>query len=136
MLAGLLWLVACSANPVDTITREDTGDDADLEGPTISHDAISDPQAYGQDVYIEARASDPSGVQVFTLYYQRETDATWKQKIMNFVGGDLYQGTISGTDVSSGGMRYYLEAIDTLDNASCLPEDCDGDPWHFAVTAR
>ena len=127
-------LVACEGDvnvDIDTDFNQD-----DLVGPNIGHTAITDAQLYGQDVLIEATASDKSGVFVVEMVYKQETSGAsgWKHSTMNEVGGDLYQGAIPGGDVGSAGMHYYLQATDSLNNTSCLPEECDAEPWHFSVS--
>jgi hypothetical protein len=35
--------------------------------------------------------------------------------------------------VWSGGMRYYIRAIDDVGNEACLPDGCKNSPWHFPI---
>jgi hypothetical protein len=112
------------------------GPEADLVGPIIEHDPIDEPQGYLQDIFLEASVTDdPSGVFIVEVAYQQETAASgaWTTKVMNEVGGGLFQGRIQGDNVASSGMRYFIRAIDAEDNMSCLPEDCEDDPWYFSV---
>lgn len=112
----------------------------DLEAPIVRSSPITDPQVYGQDVLIEAVVKDPSDVFTVTLNYQAETAVEWHNTQMTQVGGDktngyFYQGTIKGTQVYSGGMRYYIEAIDDSNNSNvgCAPDRCMDDPFTFSV---
>ena len=131
-----LWFpffVGCS-DPLDTQLDGPNEDAEDSVGPEITHDGIAAPQAFEQDVFVEALVYDAdSDVLVVDLVYQAETSADWVTKSMQHVGDGLYQGRIDGSDVHSGGMRYYIRATDTSGNESCLPEECESDPWYFAI---
>ncbi len=126
-------LMACEGEV--TIVQH-TGSLDDVLGPSITHTSIAEAQLYGQDVLIEANASDDSGVFVVEMVYKQETSGTsgWKSKPMSEVGGGLFQGAIPGDDVGSAGMHYYLQATDSLNNTSCLPDECEVAPWHFSVS--
>ena len=65
--------------------------------------------------------------------YQAETAGSWTERAMSEVGGGLFQGQINGDDIRSGGMRYYIRAYDFQDNLSCLPTECELEPWHFSI---
>jgi len=130
----LCVLFACEGD-VGVVMDTDFNQD-DLAGPSIAHSAITDAQLYGQDVLIEATASDNSGVFVVEMVYKQETSgaSSWKRQTMSEVGGELFQGAIPGDDVGSAGMHYYLQATDSINNTSCLPEECELEPWHFSVS--
>jgi len=131
-LMGLGLLLGCTGD-VEGIVEFDT-DVEDTKGPVIQHNPISEPQVYGQDIWLEANADDELGsVWVVVVVYQPETSSNWSDMPLNEVGGGLFQGRIQGSDVWSGGMRYYIRAIDDAGNESCLPETCEQSPWHFAV---
>ena len=130
----LLLMTACSGGSIASQVIGETGRLDDLEPPDIQHTPVTTAQPFGADVLIEAVVTDESGVISVSVHYRQETSVDWKTKAMTEVGGDLYQGWIAGSDVASGGMRYYLEATDYEENTGCLPEDCESDPWDFAVT--
>lgn len=129
-----LGLLACSGGSVQSNINTDTGEAIDVEPPTIQHTPISTAQEYGADVPLEATVQDPSGVLFVEVYYRQETSSQWTSRALTLVGGDLYQGRIQGDDVGSAGMRYYLFASDLEENESCLPEDCELEPFAFAVS--
>lgn len=131
---ALVWLAGCGGGQVTSQVIGETGRLDDLEPPIIDHTPVTTAQPFGADVLIEAIVTDTSGVISVSVHYRQETSVEWKTKAMAEVGGDLYQGWISGDDVGSGGMRYYLEATDYEQNTGCMPEDCEVDPWDFAVT--
>ena len=134
MNALLLATLAGCDGSVSGVLNQDT-DVADTTPPVIEHDAITTSQPYGLDVLINATVTDDNDVFVVELVYQQETAVDWDNKEMLEVGGGLYQGTIPGDDLKSGGMRYFLRAWDEFENESCLPEGCELDAWHFGVSA-
>jgi hypothetical protein len=111
----------------------DTDGGEDLEGPTITHEAIAEPQPFGQDVLIEASVADPSGVVSVEVAYQQETAVLWTSRTLVSVSDELYQGTIPSADIGSAQMRYFVQAWDDLDNAACSPDDCEADPYEFSI---
>ena len=133
VLVGLSFCIGCAGNNVEGIVVLDT-DVEDTFGPEIQHSPITEPQVYGQDIWLEANAVDAqSSVWLMMIVFQPETANEWSDMPLSEVGGGLFQGKINGGDVRSGGMRYFLRAIDELGNEACLPVDCEVNPWHFAV---
>jgi hypothetical protein len=142
-VAGALAVsTACGPGEgTEVIIVSDT-DEIDETPPVVEHSPITEPQTWGVDVLIEARAVDneTEDGSVFTmeLVYQQETAIEWRSKSMIEVGGNkedwyLFQGTINGADVGSGGMRYFIRAYDDWENQGCAPEDCEEDAWRFPV---
>ena len=135
-LALPLLMAACTGDNVEGIVLLDTASE-DTVGPVIQHDPVTAPQIYGEDVWLDAIAEDQQGsVWVVVVVYQPETSNTWMDMPLKEVGGGLFQGKIQGNDVWSGGMRYFIRAIDDSGNESCLPLDCEQSPWHFAVVPK
>lgn len=133
MLGALMMAAGCGGELGEQIIV-DTDAEADREGPLIDHAPVTTPQVYGQEILLEATVDDTdSGVFVVDVIYRQETAGDWTVKTMRKVGSGLFQGSISGDDVYSGGMRYYLRATDYSENRSCLPEDCEEEAWHFSV---
>jgi hypothetical protein len=139
MLAFVLF--AC-AGGIGQVIYDTDQEIEDLEAPIVRSSPITEPQVYGQDVLIEAVVKDPSDVFTVTLSYQAETAGPqdWHDIQMNQVGGDktngyFYQGFIKGNQVYSGGMRYYIQAVDDSNNSNvgCAPDRCKDDPFTFSV---
>lgn len=103
--------------------------------PTISHEHDSSPRTYQQPVYINADVTDEdSAVVDVKIVFQRETDGSrWKDLRMEPYPNGFYEGVIPGSDVTSGGIRYYIVAEDEAGNSGCLPEACEAEAWHFPV---
>ena len=134
MLGVLLAAAGCERELGEQIIT-DTDDEVDREGPLIDHAPVTAPQVFGQEILLEATVDDDdSGVFVVDVIYRQETAGDWTVKSMRKVGSGLFQGSISGDDVYSGGMRYYLRATDYSDNRACLPEDCEEEAWHFSTS--
>lgn len=144
---GAVLVCAAACNGDDRLQgRTDFDSDyvSDAEGPVIEHTPITAAQVVGEDILVDATVHDESDVFVVEIWYQRETAVEWKNTSMVKVGdlpddgGSLYQGRIRGSDVGSGGMRYYLSAIDYSEaaNEGCLPEDCSEDAWRFPVVPQ
>lgn len=138
-----LW-VGCNGGTQDTFFTDTSPEEKpDREGPKINHIPVTDPVVIGTDVLVDATARDESTVFSMELHYRRETSVEWVVVAMNYIGDDVvieglqrYQGLIRGQDISSGGMYYYLTAVDNSDyqNESALPPQADHDPWRFPVT--
>jgi hypothetical protein len=144
MLAlALTLMLACDGGNTgvggDGSTTDDTGDTGpvvDETCPTITHTPIEDPMLLGKPIEVSATVvDDQSGVFVVKLFYKRETTTTWSDVGMTMTGADLYTGEIPGSAVGSGGMDYYLQAVDIDQNGCTLPTDGASDAFHFRVTA-
>ena len=113
----------------------DTGSQSSGNAPTISHTPVEAAQVFGEDVAIEAEVGDADGdLFVVRVYYRTETSTEWSYSGLS---GDVktgYSGAITGTDVASAGMYYYLYAMDNEQNETLLPVNGDSTPWHFRVT--
>lgn len=134
-------LAACSPD-VNVLPGGPADDPEDLEAPIVRTTPVNEPQVYGGDIIIDAIVKDASDVFTVELVYRGETEATWYRKVMGIVGGDETNGyhvqaTIRGSDVRSGGLYYYVEAIDASSNSNvgCSPATCDEDPYHISIVA-
>lgn len=136
-----LWLLTgCGTSSTGVIDQtpdvvDDT--DADEEGPTISHTPVETTQVLGEDVEIEAVVSDvESGVLIVEVFFKTETDTEFSTGSGLTLQDDegTYFGVIPGDKVRGGGMDYYLGAVDLSNNDSYMPEDGDGDAYHFRVS--
>lgn len=110
----------------------------DTEGPAITHTPVDGSQPYGEDVFISCSATDAeSGVFIVSVYYKQETSNEWEDAQLRLVdAAGTYEGYIPGDDVGSGGMDYYLSAIDGADNESFMPDDGEEDAYHFRVSSN
>jgi len=112
-------------------------EEEDETPPTIEHTPITGTQTFGSDVAIEATVTDgEDGVGVLFVYlnYKNEIDGSdgWEKLILT-ASGDVYTGTIPGEDHRGGGVDYFIEAIDRMQNAAFSPEDGESDPYHFRI---
>ncbi|CAN0500721.1 unnamed protein product, partial [Laminaria digitata] len=107
----------------------------DTSGPSINHNPIQDGQDSASSVEIIASVADPSGVQDVVLYY-RITGQTWQNVTVADLGQDVYRAEIPVESVTAAGVEYYLEATDTLANASALPAAGQAAPFTFTVLVR
>ena len=132
---GLVLLLAAGCTPAGPDVREVSRDEVfDEEGPIIQHEPDGTPRTYGREVWLNATVLDESDIKDVFIVYQRETDGnSWTPLRMAPQTADFYEGVIPGNDVSSGGIRYYLQAFDEFDNETCLPEACSDEAWHFPV---
>ena len=129
--------VACSGSTINTKTTQGgVKDEEDTTPPVIEHEPIDGSQRYGDDVAIIATAvDDDTGVFLVTVIYKQETSTEWVDAPLSNQGDGNYVGRIPGADVGSGGMDYYLSALDLNENESFLPSDGEADPYHFRVSA-
>ena len=107
----------------------------DLSGPSLSVVAVEDGQPYGEDVLIEAKAKDPSGVAAVTLFHRAAGSASFKGVPMAALAGGIYQGVIPGASVSGKAIEYYVRAVDgaVAENESVWPDAAPGEPASFTV---
>jgi hypothetical protein len=137
----MLFLIALGCtNP--TIREVPPDAPVDLDAPLVRTTPIDEPVVYGNDIFIDAVIKDPSGVLVATLVYRTETAHDWNRVAMGEVGGDetngvMVEGVIHGVDVYSGGLVYYIEAVDDSENENvgCAPIQCDEDPYRVSIIA-
>lgn len=140
--ALLLLFVACGDKDGDNILdggAVDSGDDtappADTDCPVIEHEPIETTQTIGKSVPISATVTDATAVFVVELYFKKETSTTWQRLNMAASPGtSLYQSEIPASQVGSGGMDYYLRAVDTNQNGCTLPLEGEEEPFHFLVS--
>lgn len=116
----------------------DTGDTGELEEdticPTITHTPVETAQPLGEPVIISATVTDnDTGVFSVRVYYRKETSSTWKEFALAAGAEDVWSGDIPGEEVGSGGMRYYIEAVDLKQNTCTAPQRGEDDPYSFRV---
>jgi len=113
-----------------------TDKDPDTTPPVIQHVPIDESQPFQEPVTVEATVTDEDGlVFVVEVDYRREDSTVWNSKGLKLVDPEtgLYSGEIPGEDVQSGGMYYYLFAMDDSGNESWDPEDGEDDAHQFRV---
>lgn len=138
LLSVSLLLGGCGSQLTSHQGGSDTGfvDTTDTDPPVIEHVAISDAQPLGADVDIAAVVTDEgSGVFLVKLYYKNETGGSgdWESDAMVMLADNQWAGTIPGEMEASGGVNYYIEALDNAGNEADSPEKGADDPWHFRL---
>ncbi|UCD92529.1 MAG: VCBS repeat-containing protein [Methanobacteriota archaeon] len=103
----------------------------DSTPPTINHQAISSGTA-GEDIPVEATITDSNGVSTASLFYKRSQAGSYIRIAMTPSASDTFTATIPGSDATTDGVWYYIEANDTLDNIGRRP-DTD---WEIDITER
>lgn len=137
--AAPMLLLACGGSLTSKVGGStDTGfeDSTDQDPPAIDHVSVSDAQELGVDVDISAVVTDAdSGVFIVKLYYKNETGGSgdWKSMPMIPLADDQWMGSIPGESETSGGMHYYIEALDNDQNVARNPDKGADDPWHFRL---
>ncbi len=132
-----LTAVACITDDPGIITTPgDTGLQGDNTPPEIVHEAIETSQIYGQPVRLEAQVTDTEGtVFVVQVFYRQETSSMWEvATLMDLEGQGFYEGQIPGADVITGGMYYYLYAMDSSENEAFEPPEGEDDAFHFRIS--
>ena len=104
--------------------------------PVIEHDPVEESQLLGEPVSLSATVSDDeSSVFVVQVFFRQETSSMWDDSVLVDMDLDgVYDGQIPGSAVNTGGMYYYLYAMDTEENEALLPLGGEGDPWHFRIS--
>ncbi len=141
----LVMMLACGEPPPSGSEGLGDGTDSGFGGgdetpPSIAFEPPEEPQPSGDDVVLEATLVDNdggSGLFVGTLYYRNETDASTAWKPIGFVRqgeSDVFHATIKAAEQRSGGMWYYLLAIDVAQNEAVAPESAPESSYHFRYT--
>jgi hypothetical protein len=114
----------------------DTTGTGDTTPPVIEHDPVEAAQLYGQEVPLSATVTDAdSNVFIVQVYYRQETSSIWQSTTLMDVDSDtIYDGQIPAGDVMTGGMYYYLYAMDTEENEGYFPSGGASDPFHFRIS--
>jgi len=148
-------LVACGSDPLTSrVVDKGDPDRQDTTPPVIQHDEVEDVITFGTDVPIEATVIDlESRVLLVTLWFKNETDGSnnWQQRAMmageppmadtgeadpceGAVSCLTYASLIPAAQQRSGGMTYYIEAVNTSDLVATAPDEGKSDPYHFRLT--
>ena len=132
---GLIVLTAffaCSGG-THKVDAPDSGQE-DLDGPIIGSTPLGNPQYMGSPLTITADITDEAGeVQDARVFFKEETLVTWDHVGMSEVKGSTWEGTIPPESLGSGGMDYYIWAVDDSLNETFLPEHGADDPYHFRL---
>lgn len=104
----------------------------DSKPPMIAHDAITS-GIVGGDVPVVATVTDDNGVGSVSLYYRRSETGSYIRILMtSSPTDDSYTATIPGSEVTTEGIQYYIEANDTLNNIGREPET----DWEISISKR
>ncbi len=134
-----LALMACSPtlSTNENENKNDFDEVTDTTAPELTYTPFTESIAMGTDVAVSCVATDDdSGVVFVRIYFKNETDASSAYKALQLFPSDVpdeYTGAIPGDEQQSGGMDYYLEAIDAAQNVTWSPTDGPDDPYHFRV---
>ena len=144
MVTWLTLLLACpSGVGGDNLSdggggdQDDIDDGSDTVPPTIVFEPFTDNLPSGEDVLVEAFITDEGGgVFAAPLYYRNETAGSSDWSSVGFVsmGDDLWSAKIKAEQQQSGGMWYYLRAVDYAQNEATDPEKGGDDPHHFGYS--
>lgn len=132
----LLVLMACGPDLTTNETKDtDFDDGGDVIPPVVETTAVSEAQPFGVDIPITATVTDDaSGIFLVTLYYRNEDEGSDAFRAFGMTAnGDVYEGRIRGEDHQSGGIDYYIEAIDGAQNSAFAPEDGADEPFHIRL---
>lgn len=106
-----------SATPLDNIK------------PTLTHTRVTKANS-GESVSIKATATDNIGIEYVKLFWRQCGSEQWKSVNMSNTSGNVYFATISGNNVTSAGIEYYVEASDGV---NLISEGSDAYPVIIAV---
>jgi hypothetical protein len=127
-IVWLIPLIIGCGGKLQTLEGEDEETENVAEqcgAPEIDHNDIDETQPVGQPVEILASVTveEDCEVLVVEVYYTSVTSLEWSSTPMGFdsISGE-YRAMIPGSAVVSGGVRYYLKAVDTEDNTTIEPE--------------
>lgn len=137
LLVAALTILGCTNDPNVVQQNEDTAPDPDLTCPVIEHTPVEGAQLLNEPVPIEATIADEeNAVFVAKVHFRQETSPTWDSAVLTAGADNLFIGEIPGSAVRTGGMYYFLSAMDTQENECFLPEGGESNPWHFRITSE
>ena len=139
-LTLLPLLVACQSTLQTQEARDtDFEEPTDEDAPAITYEAFDEAQPYGTPVAVTASITDGeegTGVLFVYLRFKPETGGSqdWRDVLMSTTDELTWSGSIPGdAAATSGGVYYYIEAIDGNDNAGTSPSRGEDDPYHYRV---
>ncbi len=135
--ALILTSTACIGDDPGVVYQpRDTSWEGDNTPPVIEHEPIETTQVYGDTVLLSATVTDDeSEVFVVQVFYRQETSSMWEHAaLVDMQGDEVFDGQIPGNDVMTGGMYYYLYAMDTQENEAFDPPAGEDDPFHFRIS--
>jgi hypothetical protein len=107
----------------------------DEEPPVITHTPIASGQPIGRDVNVAATVTDATGVASVTAYYRVSNTTDWTTLPLSKVAGDLYTAVIPASVVTTDGVDYYLEAVDSAPLGSTARAPVDAPTTFYSFTA-
>ena len=119
--------------PRGSLRRELLGDD---ELPVIEHEEFTAPQSASQNVTITATITDDDAIFLAQIHYRTQVSTYFFTTSLNPQSLTDYVGSIPSEDLGSGGMHYYIEAVDTSGNIAVLPEGAPSEYFKFDLVAR
>jgi len=140
---ALTLALACngSTKPTGITTGDsgdtgDTGSTQDLSCPSIDHTPIETAQPINVAVPVTATIVDAgSGVFVVELYFKKEASTSYTRLTMTLddPANGVYAAEVPASQVASGGMDYYIQAVDNQQNTCTDPYDGANHPYHFRI---
>jgi hypothetical protein len=109
-----------TATPVDTIA------------PVITHTPVTEAPP-GLPLTLYADVTDNVGVQGVTLYFRHTGETEYITRTMVHTTGNHYSATVEGSQVTSPGLEYYIEADDGVSTVRAGRPDY---PYQVAVEDR
>lgn len=124
---------ASPAAAPDEVHSFSVGVVVDLTEPSISIDAIDEPQIEGSELPVSARVTDDSGVAEVVLYYRHSSEEDWEQTTMEASTGDRYEAVIGSEFVYPDAVELYVEATDGVANTGTEPAEGATEPLEIEV---
>lgn len=103
----------------------------DTSGPELVHEALTGPAVASTEIPVSVLAEDASGVARVSLFF-RTVGGVWLSAPL-VADGDTWSGSVPAIAVQAPGFEYYLEASDTLDNATFAPASAPEVPYRVDV---
>jgi hypothetical protein len=129
--ALLSLLTGCGPGVSATqVNNNDIEDEGDVTPPTIDYTQESDWAPLSEDFVVEAVITDEeSTVYLATLNFKQET-GVWESRAFIQGADNVWTATVPADELGSAGLYYYIEAVDTAQNAAYAPTDGESDPYH------
>jgi len=136
-IALLLSMTACEGSGGGGAQQQTEDQDTAIGGgvdnlaPSLEHTEVVSPQSASGYVSITATIFDENAIVNTAIYYRPQTSASWSSLGMTAQGPDVYIGTLGPAEMQSGGMHYYIEAVDQYGNVGTLPDGAPNDYFKF-----
>ena len=126
------WQITARDLAGNSVERSGVTNILDTSPPAIAHEPIATAEL-GRELGIQADVRDNVEVAEVVLFYMKAGEDA--RPVMMLATGSIYSASIPGPEVTFDGVNYYIQATDTADNDSFVPDGTDA-PEFASITVE